>query len=630
MIIHAKNCALSRWKDFFFACRTAVKTPVGLDTAEFLLPLLVADRIYFGSSEEFKSICQEFLDLLDFDSNGPKSPMDHSDRQKAVSGFFSMFDTMTFWAERETEERHRSKRMSTSLSSRGSGKTTEIGSIGSHWPAEETITRIYELIGSIPLHAQAKAAAKVGMHARALRLLEMADRKESVEEIFESSSSDVGVLQTIGRTHIDINLLKSVLASYDDFETMNSVGDDPFSYNPLLHISRAIQRKEAVGEYEGALQDYERALHFQKDFDGSLEKGALQCLLELGRFESVLDRVTSGSRVYRGKTESFAIEAAWRLGRWETLSTLLEGGGEVVDPRRDSADIYREEIGKVMLCLREQDASGAEVSLRTSRKAVMESLACVARESFSRAYADIVKLHCIRELEDAAMFLCHRTAPSVLPLSEIAESTLHDGWAWEGRVRWATSHAASTIMGTRMGIARLGQEPIMEASLFLSMGKHARRHCMRAVAENYFSSAEERLASIPVVEFTRNPTLEGLVNEVQVQYAKLKNSSGENGDALKILGQDMVQKAFSKMSEETENPEHLSETAVEYERKIILNLFGAFAAKLPKDKVLSDRFARRLLRTTQWTVDGGMKSGSEIVERFRAVHKLSPEWEKGT
>lgn len=630
MIVQSKNCTLSRWKDFFFACRTAVKAPVGQDTAEFLLPLLVADRIYFGSAKEFESLCKEFLDLLDFDSKSSSSPMDHADRQKAVSVFFSTFDTLTFWAERETEDRHRNKRHPTSMSNRGNGRIAEIGSFGCHWPAEETITRIYELAASIPLHVQAKAAASVGMHARALRLLEMADRKEMVEEIFESNSCDAGGLQKTETRYIDIDLLKSILASLDDFETMGSVGDGPFWYNPLLHVTHAIQRKEAAGDFEAALQDYERAIQFQKDNDGSMEKGALQCLLELGRFENVLDRITSDARANRGAIDSFAVEAACRLGRWDTLSTLLERGGRnVLDVRKEPADLYREEIGKVMLCLRDRDAMGANASLQTSRKAAMESLACVARESFSKAYSDIVKLHCIRELEDAATFLCHRVTPNDVSLVEITESTLHDGWAWEGRLRWATLRAASTIMSTRVAIARLGQEPVVEASLCLSIGKHARKHGMRTVAENFFSNAEVRLASIPHSEYVRNPTLEGLVNDVQVEYAKLKNTFGENGTALKLLGQDMVQNAFEKMSEDLENPEYLRLTAVEYERTRILNLFGAFAAKIPNDKVLSERFAKRLLRTTQWTVDGGMKSGSEIIERFRAVHKLSPEWEKG-
>ncbi len=607
-----------------------MKAPVGQDTAEFLLPLLVADRIYFGSAEEFELLCKEFLDLLDFDSNSPRSPMDHADRQKAVSVFFATFDTMTYWAERETEDRHRNKRPSTSMSSRINGRNAEIGDFGSHWPAEETITRIYELAASIPLHLQAKAAASVGMHARALRLLEMADRKEMVEEIFESSSSDVGTSQKAERRYVDIDLLKSVLANLDDFETMGSVGDGPFWYNPLLHVTHAIQRKEAAGDFEAALQDYERAIQFQNDNDGSMERGAMQCLLELGRFENVLDRITSDSRVNSGEIDSFAVEAAWRLGRWETLSTLLDKGGvDVLDHRKEPTDVYREEIGKVMLCLSKGDGTGAEVSLQTSRKAAMESLACVARESYSRAYTDIVKLHCIRELEDAAPLLCHRVTPISFSMSEISESTLPDGWAWEGRLRWATPQAASTIMSTRVGIARLGQEPVVEASLCLCIGKHARRHGMRTVAENYFSNAEARLASIPHTEYVKNPTLEGLVNEVQVQYAKLKNEFGEKGTAIKLLGQDMVQNAFEKMSEDIENAEHLRLTAAAYERTRILNLFGAFAAKLPMDKVLSDRFAKRLLRTTQWTVDGGMKSGSEIIERFRVVHKLSPEWEKG-
>ena len=95
MIIKAKNCALSRWKDFFFACRTAVRSLAGLEAAEFIFPLLVLDRICFGPAEEFELICKEFLQILKIDSNMAR--MEHSERQKTVGGFFAMMDTLTYW-----------------------------------------------------------------------------------------------------------------------------------------------------------------------------------------------------------------------------------------------------------------------------------------------------------------------------------------------------------------------------------------------------------------------------------------------------------------------------------------------------------------------------------------------------
>jgi hypothetical protein len=166
MILNAKDSHLCPWKDFFYACRNVVRSMTGLETSEFILPLLIADRICYGTHEEFASISTEFLDILDFDSDGA-TQMDPGGRQKAVNAFFHVFDTLSYWAEQETELRCRSSR-SASSSSRSKQKEIDAITTESAWAADETITQIREFIGKIPLLLQAKAASNVGMHARAL------------------------------------------------------------------------------------------------------------------------------------------------------------------------------------------------------------------------------------------------------------------------------------------------------------------------------------------------------------------------------------------------------------------------------------------------------------------------------
>ena len=643
MIIKAKDCALSRWKDFFFACRIAVRSLAGLETAEFILPLLVLDRICFGSAEEFESICQEFLQILDFESKS--ALMEHSERQKTVGGFFAMIDTLAYWAETETEERYRSKRSSNSKRS-GRGNTRR-NSNGGHsnnsllnWPADETITQIQELISRIPLIDQAKAATKVGMHAKGLRLLEMVARKNVVEKFFESSSDDkTGEILTHGNLfqqslleNADLELMKTVLSNLNDCETMNIIGETSYLANPLLQVADSIQWKEASGNYEGALRDYERALQVRKiDNSGAesdLEKGALDCMLKLGRFESVLSRVlTQDIDVGKITTKSFAIEAACHLGQWDRLSSLVaKNETNKIDSSPD--DVYRQATGKAMLCLRDHDGISIADSFRTARTAVMENLSSVARESYSRAYTDIVRLQCIRELEDSATLFCSGDGGDMFALSETAESRLHEGWAWEGRLKLTTSRGASTIMNTRLAIARLGNDPVMEGSLLLDIGKQARNDGMPTVAEKFYSQAEAALSLIPGLQNVNNYKLDSLLDDVRVQYAKLKQESGENLLALKILGQGMVQNAFSEMNQDNQNIEFLKNIAVKYERLRAEKIFGV-TASVGNEKRLIDRFANRLLRLTQWTVEGGMQSGNEIMHRFQTVIRLSPEWEKG-
>ena len=111
MIIKSKNCSDSRWKDFFYSCRTATRSETGLNVAEFIVPLLVLDRLCFGKQGEKKLIVDEFLLLL---KNETKL-MPINDRQKALNAFFSVVDTLSHWADRETEESCRSSRNKNSI-----------------------------------------------------------------------------------------------------------------------------------------------------------------------------------------------------------------------------------------------------------------------------------------------------------------------------------------------------------------------------------------------------------------------------------------------------------------------------------------------------------------------------------
>jgi serine/threonine-protein kinase ATR len=652
MVLSANNSALSRWKDFFYSCRTAVRTPAGLKIAEFILPLLVLDRICFGTTQDEELIRQEFSEVLTFD---PKLavPMDDTDRQKAVNALFTVIDTLSYWAERETENRHKSSRNSgkssskgrRNLSTRGKGDTTSSAS----WPADETISRIEDVLSKISLKLQASAAANVGMKARALRLLEMAARKHAVEQVFESSGdSQKETIERFGSRSwanptsqtVNLDLMKNVLVALDDCETMTSIGDDSVLTNPSLQVRDSIRQKEAAGDFEGALQDYERLLQVERatNRDPKLERGALHCLLELGQFESVLNQVAgltsreaTKEAANPANTTSFAVEAAWRLGRWQTLSDLVETDLVAYKSSGEFScyDTYQMCTGKAMLGLQRKEASTITSAIQSARETLMQRLSGVARESYSRSYSEIVRLQCLREIENANDVLCVEADAGSLTLDEVAHSTSHEGWAWDGRLDLSTSHGASSVISTRVALARLSGDPVLEGSLFLSIGKRARKNLLHTIAENFFSQAEAAFTSISPNEFSTNSKLGNLLDSIRVQVAKLKHEKGESAVALKMLGQEGVQRTFDQMLLDVENSESIMKLAVKYERQRIARMSGLVASVGDNDKTLSHRFASRLLRLTQWTVEGGLKGGSEIVGRFRVIHKLAPEWEKG-
>ncbi len=638
MIWKTKDCPLSRWKDFFFACRILVRSRSGLEAAEFILPLLVLDRICFGSVEEFESICYELQSILDFDSDS--ALMDSTERQKAVGGFFSMIDTLEYWAEVEAEQRYRSK---TNSSLRRSAKSSAKQNRGrndnslSNWPADDTITQIKELISRIPLIDQARAATNAGMHAKGLRLLELVARNTIVQNFFESSGDEKGVdLATCGNLfqqfllkNANIGLMKIVLSNLNDCETLNVIGEASYLSSPLLDVKDSIQWKEASGNYEGALRDYKRAIQArrvdQPVGEQGLEKGALGCLLKLGRFEDALSRAMAEAQ--SSDHISYAVEAASHLGQWDKLSELITDN-EVHESNFSPDDAYRQATGKAILGLRSRHWEEVSESLQAARIAVMDSLSRVARESYSRSYTDIAKLQSVRELEDAAALLHNRDCGDINSLEEVVESTLQKGWAWKGRLELTTPRAAAMIMHTRVAIARLNNDPIMESSFLLEIGKQASMNGMRTVAEDFYSQAEAAISVVPASRDDRNQRLDSLLDDIRVQYANLKKESGENLVALKIIGQEMVQVALVEMNRNNNDIDLIKKIAVKYEQARVERTLGR-CVPVENDKKFVDRFANRLLRLTQWTVEAGMQSGNEIMERFQTVIKLSPQWERG-
>ena len=660
MIARSRDCALSRWRAFFFACRTAIRTQAGLQVAEFIFPLLVLDRICFGDSEDKAVIREEIADVLRFESQITLC-MALMERQKVANVLFMVFDTLAFWIEHEVEERQRSSRSSGTSSSKGRRRGSDVGfddkSSEISWPSDETILKIEDFLKTISLQSQANAATNVGMHARALRLLEMAARQVVVDKIFKAPCEAIQIaevekendflsgIEAPNLKGIDLNLFKNVLASLDDSETIAAIGDEANFSEPSAHVMDSIRQNEAAGKWDAALQDYERALQLEavKNGNSEMERGALKCLLELGQFESVLNQARGLANLRSQKigenldfsnalhVAPLAVEAAWRLGRWDVLSTLLENSnvGLASEKIFDSGNMYQLEIGAAMLGLKNQDVCKVAAALEDARRAIMHDLSNAARESYARCYPHIVRLHCLREVENATEVLCKDKTVDSLSMTEVAELNTQEGWSWNARLDLISPQGAGAVISTRLALSRLANEPSLEGALFLCAGKKARKNGFHSIAANFFSQAEAAFTCIPTNDIDRAHKIGNFLDPIRLQMAKLKRASGDSTTALKILGQDSVQKVFEQMMPEFDNENALRTRAVRYERQRLGGSLEVDFGSIDDEKNLVDRFAKRMLKLTQWTIEGGLKGGAEIMHRFRIIHKLSPNWEKG-
>lgn len=289
MVIRSHERKSTPWTQLFYACRTAIRTRAGLSIAELLLPLLVLDRMCFGDGHDEQAIFREISETLAFRED-VSSRMSNSERRKAVNVVFNLIDTLQYWSEQETEQRYNKEQSSASKRGDHHDQSTVEAC---DWPVDESVMRIDDLLEAIPLGLRARGASRVGMHARALRLLEMFARKSVVEEVFNGNDDSKRVLSS-SRSRAagfcpssEVDLMKKVLAELRDYDTAAALHEDNYDNDPQSRIRDNIRLKEAKGDWEGALQDYERALQLLGEHhrEPLLSQGALRCLLELGHFE---------------------------------------------------------------------------------------------------------------------------------------------------------------------------------------------------------------------------------------------------------------------------------------------------------------------------------------------------------
>ena len=615
MIHRAYENRKTEWTILFHSCRTALRTDAGLGVADSLLPYLVLDCLCFGSGIDRSMLLLEMRDVLTCDANGAllNETMALTDRRNAVSKIFGVVDSLQLWIEPEADARF-SRRFQSPV--KGSDPTQAAASFDSDWNRDESAMRIEDMMSELPLYIRGKASFHVGMHANALRCLEMASRLTVATKVFGAESLIIfpnkhSRSRAAGSCPKEaVALLKDVLASLNDYETIASLADDNVWDTPNERARDSIRQKEARHDWQGALHDYERAQQLRVD-DSSMRSGILKCLLELGHFDSVLQQVKCIKSVCDqvqtndiSNAVPLAVEAAWRLGRWETLSELVEV--ETADTLEPDAT-YQVHVGKALLCLHSKRPESALLSLAHARSAVMDGLGNVARESYSRSYGHVVKLQAIREIEDVTNVLCSNEP------TYIDQFTNDSNLSWNRRLELVSSIGATSIMNTRLVLARLSRDTAFEGSLFLQMGKRARKNGLFVEAGNAFSQAEAALRCVDGKKTAK------LKSSLQLQIAKLKYESGESSIALRMLGQDDIE-AMGTLREDQ---------LVAKSCKRTLESLGIIDHGMDEKEVLNI-FVRSALQSTRWMIDGGLKEGAEIVARFRIIHCLAPNFEKGT
>ena len=630
----------SPWSGLFQSCRAAIRSPGAISVAEFLLPLLVLDGLCFGDEEDKRSILQEMCDVfassccqphnLSEDENAhiATAMLDNDERQKIVNTAFTVIETLEIWAERH----EKSQSLQTLSNKKGSKRVVSEDS--SNWPLQESLDAIKKLSQAVPFIMRSTSAAEIGMHARSLRYLELDSREKIVRSIYNDVNSSVrlvdnkslgGTIAPLDTTHL--SFAQKLLGDLSDFDSLSAIARESNRAGKNDLLNEAHERL-VQGDWYGALQKYEQCLQL-RNYDiyetRSLiaERGVLRSLLELGQLESVLNQVRGILSRLEGDNSShiqlapFAAEAAWRLGRWALLDELVATKAPKITNEDDRFQIA---LGKVMLGLQHHSKESVDHALVEARSAVMTSLSSVARESYVRSYPHIVKLHALREIEhalpallvkddsrhdqDSSFAVDERLGKS---LSKLA-STFSPSNGWNERLALASPEVigSSSILNVRLGLSRFAKAPGLECEVWLTIGKRARKQGLFHIAEIALTHADVIARALPI-------GINNLQHQIQFQLSKVKYACGESSSALTMLEQDEIVVNQLLTLTETDLDMRLAEYAKENS-----NIEG-YSAEV---------FVKRLLKSTEWIIESGLKSGPEVMNRFKLILGLRPLWEK--
>lgn len=554
-----------KWTSLFHACRTALRSTDGIKLAEYLVPTLISYELCFGRGRDQDSLYQEIVDVLRPDS---EFVMPLPDRRKAVAVIFSTFFVLNSWTTNDEETAKGDRKKATR-------------SVMSEWAKHEPELRISALLQKLPFQQRATAAASVDMHACALQLFELSARSSAADQVFLDRNDRLNKYEPTksvlaGWFGSSNSLVKQSLLELGDLETLSQIDEDANLQDKRFFIAR----KEAAGDWQGALDEYERALQISPE-DPGLRLGNMRCSLELGHFESVL-QFSNGFDSHEGN--DLATEACWRLGRWDKLTELSQKVNRTTEIKE--AESYQTSVGDAMLRLHEQRYGELLHCTNNAKKFVMDDMSRAARESYGRAYKHIVKLQILQEIEEVGTLLKQSKIP--------AQSLSLEGHvdSWDQRLNLMAADGAMAVVKTRIMLANLANDRTTEARLFLQLGQRARKQGLTNIAATSLVRADS------VVRLDTSKPV-ALIGKLQLETAKLKHWLGESSTALRFLD---------------------SETGIE------VNAKNFVVDDQDEATVIKVRCA---LKVTKWMVEGGLRGCSDIMARFRHIHLAAPHFNKG-
>jgi serine/threonine-protein kinase ATR len=240
---------------------------------------------------------------------------------------------------------------------------------------EDSASVVENFLGTIPQDLLASASIQCNSYARALLHFEQFIRQEAESRTEEEMEPLYSQLQKI-------------YAQLDDGDALEGLATK--LSNPSLE--QQIIYHEVCGRWPAAQSCYEVLLQ-QKPRETSYQLGLLQCLQNMGHYESMLTYGRGVLGFDKSKSEAiskFTITAAWKLGDWENLDVVL---------RKAIPVAFETHVGSILLDLKNENIPNYHKKLTALRKCLLSTVVATSMESYSRTYDSILQLSFLQDIE---------------------------------------------------------------------------------------------------------------------------------------------------------------------------------------------------------------------------------------
>ncbi|XP_022800792.1 serine/threonine-protein kinase ATR-like [Stylophora pistillata] len=375
----------------FQACSKIFKHDV--KTALFLLPHVLLYVLLDGTKEDVEEVYGEIMAVLTHLQRNEELPAPSSDfRQMSAQTIFSALDYLNRWA-RAKAYRLAVKTQLVTSKHRNSSSISDI---------QDEQKAVEKFLEKIPQDVLAYASFHCKAYARALM---------HFEAFISSQKQDV---------HQHLGFVQKLYIVLDEPDGVAGVAASR-KQEPTLH--EQILDQKSSGKLCDVSARYERAIQEEPGEIGH-HKGLLQCFIDLGQVTTALthvDGVVTRRPEWEKSLNAYRVEASWRLGQWDSLESYLKLERGVGD--------WDVGLGRILLAAKEKNENEFRRQLKVVRSQQMGFLSAASMESgsYQRGYEHIVRLHMLREVEEAVQrnFLLEADGIQTMGVTNSWQSRLH-------------------------------------------------------------------------------------------------------------------------------------------------------------------------------------------------------------